>query len=140
QRTRLESDAADLVAAGRVEFRGRLEQPQVARCLRASALVVVPSLWPEVFGRVALEALQTGRAVVASRVGGLPELVDGENGRLVEPGDVDGLARALSELLGDRPLLERLGAESARRAKGFGMDAVLDEHEAHYAAVLAGSR
>jgi glycosyltransferase involved in cell wall biosynthesis len=140
QRARLESAAADLVAAGRVEFRGRLGQPEIARCLRSCAVVAVPSLWPEVFGRVALEALQTGRAVVASRVGGLPELVDEGNGRLVEPGDVAGLARALAELLGDRPLLERLGAESARRAKAFGMDAVLDAHEAHYAAVLAGSQ
>ena len=139
ERARLESAAADLVAAGRVQFRGRLGQPEIARCLRSSAVVVGPSLWPEVFGRVALEAMQTGRAVVASRTGGLPELVDEQNGRLVEPGDVDGLARALSELLGDRTLLERLGAESARRAKGFAMDAVLDEHEAHYAAVLAGS-
>lgn len=140
QRARLEAAAADLVAAGRVRFCGRLDQPQIARCLRAAAVVAVPSLWPEVFGRVALEALQTGRAVVASRVGGLPELIDGANGRLVEPGDVGALARALIELLGDRPLLERLGAESARRAKAYGMDAVLDEHEAHYAAILAGAR
>lgn len=140
ERARLEAAAADLVAAGRVAFRGRLDQPQVAQCLRESAVVVVPSLWPEVFGRVALEAMQTGRAVVASRTGGLPELVDADNGRLVEPGDADGLARALLELLGDRALLERLGAQSARRAKGFAMDAVLDEHEAHYAAVLAGAR
>ena len=139
ERAALESAAADLVAAGRVAFRGRLDRAQIAQCLRSSAVVVVPSLWPEVFGRVVLEALQTGRAVVASRTGGLPELVDAENGRLVEPGDVDALAQALLELLGDRPLLERLGAESARRAKGFAMDKVLDEHEAHYAAVLKGS-
>lgn len=140
QRGRLEAAAADLVAAGRVEFRGRLGQPQIARCLRSCAVVAVPSLWPEVFGRVALEAMQTGRAVVASRAGGLPELVDERNGRLVEPGDVGALAKALAELLGDRPLLERLGAQSARRAKDFAMDAVLDQHEAHYTAVLAGSR
>jgi len=137
QRASLEADAADLVDAGRVRFAGRLGQPEIASCLRSSAFVVVPSLWPEVFGRVALEAMQTGRAVVASRTGGLPELVGEDNGRLFEPGDTEGLARALSELLGRRPLLERLGAASALRAKEFGMDAVVDAHEAHYAQVLA---
>ena len=100
--------------------------------------MVVPSLWPEVFGRVALEAMQTGRAVVASRTGGLPELVDDRNGRLFEPGDAAGLARILSELLGDPVLLEKLGAASAERAAEYSMDSVLDDHEKHYAAVLAG--
>ena len=81
--------------------------------------------------------MQTGRAVIASRAGGLPELVDEGNGALVTPGDVDELAQALTRLLGRRELLERLGEESALRARRYGLDAVIDEHEQHYREVTA---
>ena len=135
-RARLEALSADLVDAGRVRFLGWLGRDGVAECLAGSAVVVVPSRWPEVFGRVVLEALQTGRAVVASRGGGLPELVGPDNGLLVTPGDAGELAAALTGLLGDRELLERLGEGSARRAGRYRLDAVIDEHEQHYRAVL----
>ncbi|MBF9068287.1 glycosyltransferase family 4 protein [Streptacidiphilus fuscans] len=139
-RERLEQSVADLVADGRVSFRGWLGRDQVAECLRESAVVVVPSLWPEVFGRVALEALQTGRAVVASRTGGLSELVGPDNGVLVPPGDAVALAEALSGLLGDQELLQRLGKAAAERAEQYRLEAVLDEHERHYRAALASHR
>lgn len=64
-------------------------------------MAVVPSLL-EPFGLVAIEAMAYGRPVVASRTGGLAEIVvDGETGRLVPPGDPQALAQALEELLGD---------------------------------------
>jgi glycosyltransferase involved in cell wall biosynthesis len=135
-RERLEALSADLVAEGRVSFLGWLGRDGVAACLASCAVVVVPSRWPEIFGRVVLEALQTGRAVVASRTGGLPELVGADNGLLVAPGDAAELAAALSGLLGDRATLERLGEGSARRAGRYALDAVLDEHERHYRDVL----
>jgi glycosyltransferase involved in cell wall biosynthesis len=139
-RARLEERAADLVAEGRVRFRGWLGRDGVAECLREAAVVVVPSRWPEIFGRVVLEALQTGRAVIASRTGGLPELVGPDNGLLVAPGDVAGLAAALSALLGDRATLERLGKGAAERADRYRIDMVIDEHEEHYRAVLESRR
>jgi glycosyltransferase involved in cell wall biosynthesis len=62
-------------------------------------------------GRVVIEAFCRGRAVIGSRVGGIPDLVeDGGNGLLVDPGDTNGLAEALVRLLSDRALAERLGA------------------------------
>jgi glycosyltransferase involved in cell wall biosynthesis len=62
-------------------------------------------------GRVIVEAFCRARPVVASRVGGIPDLVqDGSNGLLVEPGDTDGLADALVRVLDERELAERLGA------------------------------
>jgi glycosyltransferase involved in cell wall biosynthesis len=62
-------------------------------------------------GRVLIEAFCRGRPVVASRVGGIPDLVeDGVNGLLVEPEDTEALAAALVRMLGDRALVERLGA------------------------------
>lgn len=139
-RARLEEMADDLVAGGRVVFRGWLGKAEVAECLAAASVVAVPSLWPEIFGRVVLEAFQTGRPVVASRSGGLPELISDDNGLLVDPGDVEGLAEALSALLGDRATLERLGKGAAQTAERYGIDAIIDAHEEHYEAVLAARR
>jgi starch synthase len=70
----------------------------------------------ELLGLSVLEAMASGTPVVASRLGGLPEVVsDGETGLLAEPGDVAGLRDRLSTLLGDRAEARRLG-ENARDA------------------------
>jgi glycosyltransferase involved in cell wall biosynthesis len=62
-------------------------------------------------GRILVEAFCRARPVVASRVGGIRDLVeDGRNGLLVEPGDTDALANALVRVLSDRQLAERLAA------------------------------
>ena len=64
-----------------------------------------------------LEAMAAGRPVVATRVGGVPELIrDGENGHLVEPGDAAGMARAVDRLLGDPARAAAMGEAGRRRA------------------------
>ncbi|MFJ5922053.1 glycosyltransferase family 4 protein [Kitasatospora sp. NPDC092948] len=136
-RTRLEAAAADLTAAGQVDFRGWLAPEGVRDCLRSASVVVLPSLWPENFPTVALEALQMGRPLVAARVGGLPELVGPDNGLLVPAGDRAALADALTGLLGDRERLAALGAGSAARAERYGVEEFLDALEHHYREVLA---
>jgi glycosyltransferase involved in cell wall biosynthesis len=88
----------------------RLETGEVARALDEATVLVLPSR-SEGLGRVVVEAFCRGRGVVASRVGGIPDLVeDGETGILVPPGDERALASALVRVLSDRPLAERLGA------------------------------
>jgi glycosyltransferase involved in cell wall biosynthesis len=88
----------------------RLTQRQVSQALDESTVLVLPSR-SEGMGRVIVEAFCRGRAVVASRVGGIPDLVeDGRNGILVEPGDTDALANALVDVLTDPALAEQLGA------------------------------
>jgi glycosyltransferase involved in cell wall biosynthesis len=88
----------------------RLTQSEVSSALDESTLLVLPSR-SEGMGRVIVEAFCRGRPLVASRVGGIPDLVeDGVNGLLVEPGDTEALAAALVRLLTDRTLAERLGA------------------------------
>jgi glycosyltransferase involved in cell wall biosynthesis len=83
---------------------------EVARALDESTLLVLPSR-SEGMGRVIVEALCRGRPVVASRVGGIRDLVrDGENGILVEPGDTRALAEALVGVLSDGALAARLAA------------------------------
>jgi glycosyltransferase involved in cell wall biosynthesis len=88
----------------------RLTPGEVSSALDESTLLVLPSR-SEGMGRVIVEAFCRARPVVASRVGGIPDLVqDGSNGLLVEPGDADGLADALVRVLEERELAERLGA------------------------------
>jgi glycosyltransferase involved in cell wall biosynthesis len=90
-------------------------RPDVGACLAALDLAVLPSL-KEGLGVAALEAMAAGRAVVASRVGGLAEVVvDGETGRLVAPGDVDGLAAALATLVADAAVRRAMGEAGRRR-------------------------
>lgn len=91
--------ARDLGLADRVTFRGALPPTQVARAIRTWDLAVQPSRWVEGFGVSALEASASGVPVVASRLGGLQEVVqDGVTGRLVTPNDPVALATVLAEL------------------------------------------
>jgi glycosyltransferase involved in cell wall biosynthesis len=102
---------------GRVEWTPVLTAEGVSAALDASTLLVLPSR-SEGMGRVVVEAGCRARAVVGSRVGGIPDVVaDGETGVLVPPGDVDALAAALVRVLSDRALAERLGAEGRRRVE-----------------------
>jgi glycosyltransferase involved in cell wall biosynthesis len=95
---------------GQTSWDERLTQSDVSRALDEATALVLPSR-SEGMGRVIVEAFCRGRAVVAARVGGIPDLVeDGQNGLLVEPGDTQALADALVRILTDRQLAERLGA------------------------------
>ena len=89
------------------------ERRDVPALLAGATVAVVPSLWAEAFGLTVVEAMAAGVPLVASRAGGIPELVaDGETGVLVPPGDSRALAGALRALLDDHVARE----EMARRA------------------------
>jgi len=107
---------ADATARGlTVRFLGFRDD--VARCLAAADVAVLPSLH-EGLGVAALEAMAAGRAVVASRVGGLAEVVvDAETGRLVPAGDPAALATALAVLASDPAARARMGAAGAERVR-----------------------
>jgi glycosyltransferase involved in cell wall biosynthesis len=97
-----------------VTFLGRVAP--VEEVYERNAIVVVPSRG-EGFGMVALEAAERGRAVIASDVGGLPEIVaDGETGVIVPSEDVDALARAIVVLARDEELVRQYGHAARRRA------------------------
>ena len=97
-----------------VRFLGFVSPVQTA--IDDAAVVVVPSLG-EGFGMVALEAMERGRAVVASDVGGLPEIVvDGETGLVVPAGDAEALAEAIVALAGDLGRARALGEAGRERA------------------------
>src|SRR6185295_20195690 len=86
------------------------------------------------------EAMAAGLPVVASAVGGVPELVDEQTGALVPPGDAAALAAALARLVAEPRLRERLGAAGRRRAEAdFGLAEFRRAHLATYRAALAGA-
>lgn len=113
----------------RAEFAGWRED--VEPYWRRASVLAVPSLWPEPSGIVGLEAMARALPVVAYRSGGIPEwLIDGVTGKLVEPGDVAGLAAAIDALLADSPLARRLGAAGqARQRELFGPARHLEQLE-----------
>jgi glycosyltransferase involved in cell wall biosynthesis len=93
---------------------------QVMAAWMRSSVAVVPSVWQEPQGLVAIEAMLMGRPVVASDVGGLRDIVEhGLTGLMVPPGKPDALAAALDKLLDDSALRERLGQTGKERARRF---------------------
>lgn len=116
ERRRLESEAATLQGRARILFAG--ERPDARSLLPAFDLLAVPSIEREGFGLAALEGMDAGLPVVASRLGGLPEVVeDGRTGLLVPPGDVQALALAIGRLIASPQESRILGAEGRRRVE-----------------------
>ncbi len=111
----LREQASALEISDRVIFTGRrTDMPAV---FSASDIVVHCSLEPEPFGRVVAEAMAAGRAVIATRSGGVADVYeDGVSGLGHESGDVAGLAGAILRLAGDAGLREALGRAGAERA------------------------
>lgn len=109
-RQSLEARAREYGLDGRVRFLGPLPRDEVLRRVAGADAMVLPSDW-ENLPHAAVEALAVGTPVVATAVGGVPEIVrDDENGLLVPPRSPEELAAALSRLLEDRGLRDRLAA------------------------------
>lgn len=115
-RQRLEAQIKALRLEPHVEWLG--VQQDIPAVLASLDTVIVPSTYPESFGRSVLEAQAVGRPVVASRVGALAEIVAHEQtGLLVPPGDPSALAAAIARLKDDASLRERLVAAARRRVE-----------------------
>ena len=111
--------AGKLDVEDRITFHGRVPPSEISDHYARSSIVAVPSLWPEPFGLVGLEAMARGRPVVASATGGIPEwLGDGETGLLVPAGDPEAMAGAVAELVRDPARCERMGRGGADRVRG----------------------
>ena len=101
----------------RVRFAGRLSPEELEASYEACAFVVVPSLWPEPYGRIGPEALLRGRPVVAFATGGIPDWLEhGTDGYLVPAGDISRLAFSIQELLDKPELRTEMGRHGREKA------------------------
>ena len=123
ERPRLEALARRLGVVNRVAFRGKIAPDELQASYARAAVCVLPSVLDargdtEGLGVVLLEAMNHATPVIASRVGGIPDIVeDGVSGLLVPPGDADALAAAVRRLGDDPALARRLGEAGRRRLR-----------------------
>jgi len=117
-----------------VQFTGRIPEDALAAFYRQSRMTLVPSRHSESFGLVALEAMQAARPVIASRVGGLPEVVlHDETGLLFPKEDVGALADAMARLLENPVWAQSLGRAGQERARTvFGWETCVNIYESMY--------
>jgi glycosyltransferase involved in cell wall biosynthesis len=134
----LKRDAAARGLSGCVQFAGfRSDLARILPCLD----VLVHPAWMEGLGVSLLEAAACAAPIVASRAGGMPEIVhDGVNGFLIEPGDSRRLAECIDLLLSDPQLAGRMGQAGLDLVyRKFAIAGMVAGNHAHYAAVLGQS-
>ena len=125
----LERRARELGVDGRARFLGSVPRDGVLRLFRAADASVLSSSW-ENLPHTVLEALAVGSPVIATSVGGVPEVVrDGENGLLVPARDPHALAEAIRRFFADEDLRARLAAAAPGSVAGYTEDAVFSRIE-----------
>jgi glycosyltransferase involved in cell wall biosynthesis len=130
ERAALETRAAELGLGQRVRFLGSLPRDTVLRLFRAADASVLPSAW-ENLPHTVVESLAVGCPVIATAVGGVPEVVrDGVNGLLVPPNDPAALAAAISRLAAEDGLRTQLSERAPGSVFGFTEEAVFTTIEA----------
>jgi len=136
-RPALEAQARALGIADQLRFLEFVARPSSYRAVvRRARALVLPSEF-EAFGLVLLEAMAAGIPIVATAVGGVPDVLDdGRSGRLVPYGDSVALARALRSVTEDAGETERLRSVASRRVQGFDWSVTVDRHRALYRELL----
>lgn len=131
---KLKTETLRMGVSDKVIFLGwRYDIPEIMQVLD---ILVLPSL-NEGMGRVLVEAMASGRPVVASNVGGIPDLVrHGQNGFLVGPGDVNGLSLAIKKLLVDNKMRDEMGRRGRAMAHNFSVEKMLEKIDALYSSLL----
>ncbi len=105
----------------RVAFLGFVPGNELWRLMAQAAVVVVPSIWAEPYGLVALEAMCQGTPIIVANSGGLPEIVGASKGGIiVPPGDAKALAKVINKIIGDDKLQLSMGKAVLLRAKEVG--------------------
>ena len=138
ERARLERLAGDVGVTERIRFLGARPHAEMPGLLSSASLAIFPSLM-EATSVAALESMACGLPVAASRVGGLPEIVDDGVGGLFEPADPAALARAVVDLI-RRGHLGELGAEGRRRVvERWSNDRLVERHLQIYEALTSGA-
>ena len=131
ERAAIEARVKTSTFASDVTFEGEQQDP--VPLLSCADLFILPST-QESFGMAALEAMACQIPVIASRVGGLPELIDdGQTGFLCGPDDIDGMATIAIQVLSDRQLAQRVGTAAAHSVfQRFSADKIVPMYERVY--------
>jgi glycosyltransferase involved in cell wall biosynthesis len=130
---KLREDIAAGRFAGAVHYVGQLSRDGAIKLVSASDVLVLASIWPENEPVTLLEAIASGTAQLASRIGGIPDLVeDGKSGFLFEPGNADELADKMLRYISDPALAARHGAWNRDRRRDFDEVRTLDRLQQLY--------
>jgi glycosyltransferase involved in cell wall biosynthesis len=129
----LKEEAYQAGVSDKVKFLGwRDDIPEIMQIID---IFVLPSL-NEGMGRVLVEAMASGKPIVASNVGGIPDLVkNGHNGFLVAPGDVNGLSLAIKKLIEDEQLRLKMGRKGRNMAPHFRVEKMVEKIDALYSSL-----
>jgi len=120
-----------------ITFHGTVLGQDKARLLSQSDVLVVPSVWPEAFGIVILEAYSYGRPSIVARSGGMPELVrQGETGFVLTPGDAQALADALCRIAEAPDTVRAMSKACFEAAQQYALESVVGQYRALYEQVL----
>lgn len=126
----------DLSIVERVKYLSYVSTEDKYKLLSGCEFLLLPSKY-ELQGIVLVEAMAQGKPVIATNVGGIPDFVkDGENGFIVEYGDVKNLAKKIEKLLTDKNTYLRLSTNAKITAEKFRWEKIIDEYEEIYKEVL----
>lgn len=124
-----------------ISFEGFVEPEEIPSYYASTSIVVFPSIWPEPFGRISVEAMASGRPVVATRVGGIPEVVEHKKtGLLVEPGNSSQIAEAVLYLLENEDVAKKMGEKGKDEAKKYSSQAISIQYIEVYRHVIDNYR
>jgi glycogen(starch) synthase len=138
ERKALEREAKRIGVGDRLHFEGFVAHERLPAVLAHADLLVLPSLYEEL-GTVLLEAMQAGLPIVASKTGGILDVIeDGVTGLLVPPGDPEAFARAIDRLLADCDLACRLSEATQEQGKDYDWEVLAERDLAVYRGVTAG--
>jgi len=119
----LKSMTQELGVQSHVNFVGHKTREEVHALYKEATIVLLPSVWPEPFGKVGVEAMSVGRPVVASDVGGIREwLGDVKGGYLIEPGSIEAIALTVETIFHNRNLLEQSSKDLHQHAQNFSIE------------------
>lgn len=130
--------AKNLNISKNVNFVGNVSSDEVKKYYKNSTIVIVPSIYPDNFPTVCIEAMSVGRPLIGSRIGGIPELIDnGDNGYLVRPYSPESLAQKIMLLLLNKKLLNKFGSNARNKAeKKFDINEHIRKLENIYSALI----
>lgn len=120
-----------------ISFISWQKSEKIKNFYKETDIVIIPSIWPEAFGTVGIEAMSVGRPVIASRVGGMPEwLDDGKTGYLVDPKNAKQISEKVIALFSNKKTLKQMGEKARKKAEQFSIDKYVKNIEDIYQKVI----